>query len=78
MHQRDPERISTGSDERDPIVRRAPIPMTGLAHIPERILLRRAPDNFFAPDEPELECDHACDRQNEGSAGKRSAGHGKI
>ena len=75
MHERDPKWISTGPDECDPIIRRPPIPMTGRAHIPECVVLRCASDYFFAPDEPELEYNNACDRQDKGSAGKRSAGH---
>ena len=75
MHERNPKRVGTWPDEGDPIIRRPPIPMTGRAHIPERVVLRCASDYLFSPNEPKFEYSNAGDRQNKGSARKRSACH---
>ena len=75
MHERNPKRVSTRPDESDPIIRRSPIPMTGRAHIPERVVLRCASNDLFSPNEPKFENSNARDRQKKGSARKRSACH---
>ena len=50
MHERNPKGVGTRPDEGDPIIRRSPIPMTGRAHIPERVVLRCASNYLFSPE----------------------------
>src|SRR5580765_5725944 len=55
MEDRNEQRVGARTNEARPAIGRAPIPMFGRAHVPERVVLRRASVDLLGVNHEELE-----------------------